>query len=163
MWIPYNFKTGIAVSLILFIFGLYLASLRYEDKSHFPKITGRITYLANAYKQLPTTHKGKMRYLALDTYPYIVELFVGKDFTDFSPAIEKIDSLKLGDQVTLYYEDTNQISSGGVNRSVQFIEKEGQVYFREGNKTYYIGFCSMLGSVLFLMVTIYLKKAGKLK
>lgn len=41
--------------------------------------------------------------LKVKGYPKTFELFIGKDFGDFSPEFEKIDDLKLGDKIDVFF------------------------------------------------------------
>ena len=159
---PTNFKKLLISLFILLCLGAYLTSIKFMSKDSFTKISGRITYLENHYHQYPLRDFGKFRYIALDTYPYIIELFVGKDAGDFSPEYENLGGLKTGDEITIYYDDDSDISKENINRTTEYIYKVNICYFHNGNNSFYVGIFILIMTCLGFIFLLYQKKKGKI-
>lgn len=113
--------------------------LNAKPKSEYSVIHSRINYLDQRYRDLPNRHFGKYRYLKVDAYPYPFELFIGKETGDFKPKFENIDALAVGDTVSIYGYQTPETEKEGINQHVQFIEKDGVLFFERGNAYNIIG------------------------
>lgn len=163
MSIPLNFRNLVIVALVLMCVGAYIFTIKLKDKDSFEKISGKIIYLDDSYQELPHRQKDKYRYLSIDTYQYIIEIFIGKDFGDFAPKFEKIDKLNIGDSITVYYEESSKIYKTGVNRSVEFIDKGAENYYEDGNRTFYVGGFIIVVSFSLIPFGYYLKKKGKIE
>ena len=81
------------------------------------------------YGDLPQRDFSKYRYLKIDNFSRPFELFVGKEGGDFSPALDKIDSLKSGDEVTIYYDENFRTVLEPVNRLPYFIDRGANPVF----------------------------------
>jgi hypothetical protein len=160
--IPLTYRSVILLAVGLIVFGLYLVSIKFKDKNSFEKKSGQLTYIADSYHDLPTRHVGKFRYLALDTYPYIIEVFIGKDFGDFGAKFEQVDNLKIGDTVTIYYQDGSYIAEEHINRTVKYIDSKGMSYFEDGNGNIYIGASISIISLVLFPLSYYAKKKGQI-
>lgn len=133
-----------------------------KGKTEFQTITGRITYLEKTYQELPNRHHGKFRYLAIENYPRTFELFVGKDFGDFKPQFERIDDLRAGDNIVVYFEENSNETDARLNRLIQFIDKDGQPYFVRGSKDKTGGYSIIVIGILLGGLIFYLKKTGRI-
>lgn len=131
--IPIRFRVIAIVSLILTGVFLFYIQRDSKEKNDYEKLTGILTYIEPEYGDYPVRHIGKYRYLQIESYPFPFEIFIGKDFGDFKPKFEQIDKLKTGDVVTLYYYETENDRRSGINRNVQFIDKNGISYFERGS------------------------------
>lgn len=130
-----------------------------KDKFDYNKATGTIEYFDKEFQNLPTLHKGDFRYLKISSYQYLFEIYEPNS----EPTEKKIDDLKVGDKIEAYFYETSNTRSIGLNRFMQFIDKDGQAYFIRN------GFQKQLGYVLIgicllinLMAFVFWKK-GKLK
>ncbi len=140
---------GISTLLFLGVSAYLRTGLKKEE---FQKITGRITYLEKAFQQFPTRDIGKYRYIRLDNYPEVFEIFIGKDRGDFKPDFEKIDSLKVGDEITVYQDDEG-IQRRSVNSIVSFIDRGNEAMFIRGDWRRTGAYIAIGGSlVIFLLV-----------
>jgi len=137
--IPINFRGIIVVSVVITVITIVYIQSNSKEKSEYEKNTGQITYLDKQLGNLPVRNFGKHRYLKIDSYEYPFEIFVGNESGDFKPKFEQIDKLKLGDTVTIYYYQTNDIIKDGINRFVQFMDKENISYFERGNSQKTLG------------------------
>lgn len=129
-----------------------------KPKSKFIKQTGIITYLGKTYADLPNRHHGKYRYLLFDGYPRVLELFIGKDPGDFSPNYENLDQLRLGDTITIYYDEPLNEKTEQVNRLAYFIDKGNTAYFIMGSRDKYIAYFVWGFSLLLAVVLVALKR-----
>jgi hypothetical protein len=163
VFLPFTFRSIIFVSFLISLSGIYILSIRLKDRSDFSLTTGRIVYYSNNLKEPSTERTGKLRYLAVDSYPFVMELFIGKDIGDFSPMYENIDSLQIGDLVSIYYEDNPKIRNKRINYSVQFIDKGSINYYERGNKTIYLGSFIIVCSLSIVGIGYYLKRKGKIE
>ncbi|MEP6512809.1 MAG: hypothetical protein ABJA79_02995 [Parafilimonas sp.] len=56
-----------------------------QKREKYEKINGRIYLIDKHFNNLPIRDNEKYRYIQIDTYPYIFEVFIGKDWGDFKP------------------------------------------------------------------------------
>ena len=134
MMIPFTFRAVLGVAIALMLLPLFFYYRNSRPKTDYASATGNITLLDKKYGSAPTgmTDPEKLRYIRVDGYPYVFEIFVGKDPGDITPEFEQIDSLRVGDNVTVYYYETDDARTTGVNRFAKFIDKDGKSYFEEG-------------------------------
>jgi hypothetical protein len=129
-----------------------------KEKTAFDNISGRLIYFEHSYEDFPNRNKDKYRYLALDNYPKVFEVFVGKDAGDFKPKFEQIDLLKKGDKITVYFDD----QADHINRLAYFIDRGNQPIFIKGswekNAAYFLAGLS----IGLLALLLALKRQGKI-
>ena len=160
--LPLRFRVIIALCIVISI-AMGIAMMRdSKPKYNYEQVSGTIVSIDNHFRNQPTHDVGKFRYLQLDTYPYILELFIGKDFGDFKPKFEQVDNLHTGDVVTVYYYDTNDIKSDGINRHVKFIDKAGENYFAAGSAMHYVGLFIIVSCILLSLLSYYGWKQNKI-
>lgn len=150
---------GVAIILAL---GFVILTRGQKQKHDFNSITARIISIGRTFPGAFNRHEEKTRYVQVGNYPKAFELFIGHDLGDFSPALEKIDALKVDDIVTVYYdeEETNAADDATVNRLAQFIDKDGQPYYIRGNKDKYGGYGIIAAGVLIGLTLLILKRKG---
>ena len=156
------FTKSIIGVIIIIVLGLFILIRGTKEKTEFQNITGRITYLNKTFEELPNRNQGKYRYLSIDSYSKVFELFIGKDFGDFKPKYEKIDDLKIGDNIVVYFDVDLNETDVRLNRLLQFIDKDGQPYFIRGSKDKTGGYFFIIIGILLSGLIIYLKKIGKI-
>lgn len=134
-----------------------------KEKNEFQSIAGKITYIDKVYENLPIRNHGKYRYLGLNNYPKIFEIFIGKDFGDFKPAYENLDSLKVGEDIIVYYDEVStQRTDNRINSLLQFLDKKDKPYFIRGNVDKYLGSMLIICGLAIGLLVIYFKKIGKI-
>lgn len=156
------FLQSLAGVFSIVVLSFYIFLRGNKNKFDFYQASGKITYLEKSYQDFPNRHYGKYRYLQIDKYSRVFELFAGKDFGDFKPDMEKIDELKMGDKITIFYDEITNRDDVRLNRLAQFIDKGKQPYFIRGSKDKYFGYFGIgiglvIGGWLF-----YLKSKGKI-
>ncbi len=148
------------VTIIVLAFGVLMRGQK--DKNEFYKAAGRVTYLAKTYQELPVRHAGKYRYLQIDTYPKVFEVFIGNESGDFKPDFEQIDQLKVGDPLLIYYDETPREDDTRINRLAQYIDKDQQPYYIRGSWDKYMGYFLMGTGVALGIWLLYLRSKGKI-
>lgn len=137
--IPLNLRGVIGTALAGSVLMLVFIKMNSKEKFEYESTIGQITYLDKQFGQLPTRDLGKFRYLVVDSYQYPFEIFVGSEAGDFKPKFEQIDNLRLRDKVTVFYYQVENTKVEGVNRFVQFIDKDNVSYFERGDSSKTIG------------------------
>jgi hypothetical protein len=162
MIIPFNFRSVLAVALGLIGISLYFLYYNSRDKSEYSVVTGQITLLAQEYGRWPIRNHGKFRYLQVEGYPYVFEIFIGKDPGDFSPKFEQIDSLKKGDIVSMYYYETDDTRAVELNRFAKFIDKDNRSFYEDGSSAKAVTMFIVVVGVLLVGGSALLWKKGKM-
>ena len=147
-------------SITILLAGLLLLFQAHQTREDMLQVTGPLLAVERQLAGHPDRHIGKLRYLKVGGYDQYFEVFIGKDPGDFSPALERIDSLRTGDVVTVYYVEDLLSSEAArdeaINRLAQFIDRQQRPYFVRGNKDRYgsyffmgVGLC-LIGSLVIL-------------
>ncbi|WP_223650227.1 hypothetical protein [Hymenobacter psoromatis] len=152
---------GFSICLLLCLFTLYRNQ---KTKNQFQHLTGTITALTKSLKieGYSSPDKEPIRYLQIQDSLPIFRLFIGEDIDGSKPSFERVDELRAGDVVTVYY-DKNYLNSNSdvVSNLAYFVDKGQQAYFIRGNKDnevyYLISIC-----LIVIAVSYFLKKAGKI-
>ena len=152
------------IGCILIIgFGIYLSVRSGTEKNEFENVTGKIDYFE---KTFGNSNKRDHRFIHITDYELVFDIFIGKQTGDFSPQFEQLDNLKIGDEVTVYFADKTPLQKNqnlSLNKTVQFIDKNGEAYFIRGNKDKY-GACFFIGiGILTMLMLLIGKKRGKIK
>lgn len=153
-------KSTFSLAGVLILAG-YLYTRGEKDRSGFNKVTGKVVYYENSYEGLDKDST-KFRYIILDSYPRIFELFTGKDWGDFKPVLEQLDKLKTGDNITIYYDDNQYTENDQVNRLASFVDRGNEVLFVKGgwDKVLAKVLAGMVAAIFALMLV--LKEKGKI-
>ncbi|WP_138992788.1 hypothetical protein [Larkinella sp. C7] len=133
-----------------------------KDKNEFHSISGKIIYQGKQFEQHPNRDLGKYRYIQVKEYPYPFEIFIGKDAGDFKPKFERIDELKVGEVITVYYDETQNTKDERLNRLVQYIDRKTEPYYARGTWDKTLGKFIIVCGLLIATAVFFLKKAGKL-
>lgn len=133
-----------------------------KDRSAFQKISGKIVSIENSFERYPGKDTSKFRYILINNYPIPFEIFVGKSKYDFKPNVEQISLLKVGDSLTIYFDEKYTTKNEPVNNLAYFIDRKSEVIFVKGNagKIFFLGFIIFCG--ILLVVITFLKKKGKI-
>ena len=136
---------GLAGVMIMSVFLFVRAG---KEKSDFNKISGEIISLEK------TNTKNRLLQIENRTF----ELFTGKDAGDFKPAFERIDELKPGDKITVYFDEQDD----PINRLAYFIDKGNEPYFIKGSWEKGLAyFLAGLCMAIFILLLV-LKRLGQL-
>lgn len=149
----------IFASIIVLGLGIFVTVNNSKDKTEYDKSTGTIEYYNKEFQNLPTRHKGDFRYLKIDTYPYLFEIYEPNS----EPTANTIDDLVVGDEIDIYYYETSDTRNIGLNRFTQFIDKNGQPYFVRSGFQKQLGYVVIGLSILLNLMAFVFWKKGKLK
>ena len=142
--------------------GFLLFTRADKSKSSFQNVSGIITSFSNSIESFPDKDSSKFRYLQLDNSPKTFELFIGKGSGDFRPKFEKIDDLKIGDSVLIYFDENYKTQQDPINRLVYFIDKGGEAIFIKDGFEKYLA-CFIIGiSLISILTLVILKRKGKI-
>ncbi|QYA24521.1 hypothetical protein G3I01_03020 [Gramella sp. MT6] len=159
------YRKSLISCLLILVFGIYLTTRGTKEKTEFESITGPIDYFDETFQEITYGGKGDHRFIHVAGAPVVFELFVGKATGDFSPKFENLDALRPGDEITVYYADKTPFQKNvdlRLNKTVQFIDKDGEAYFIRGNKDKYGGYSAIGFSILMSGGLFILKKTGKI-
>jgi hypothetical protein len=154
-----SFRGATIVSIALMGCGMAIVLMNAKDKLAYTKNTGTIQYLDTKYEQLPFRHRGDYRYLKVDTYPFVFEIYQPNS----EPTRMTIDSLQVGDNIDIFYYETADTRNIRLNRFTQFIDKEGQPHFVRNRFKQKLGWAIVGLSVLLNALAFLFWKKGKLK
>jgi len=148
----------IFASIIVLGLGIFVIVNNSKDKTEYDKSTGTIEYLDKEFQNLPTRHKGDFWYLKVGSYPYLFEIYEPNS----EPTERKIDDLKIGDKIDIYYYETSDTRNIGLNRFTQFIDKDKKPYFIRNGFQEQLGFVIIGLCVLLNIMAFGFWKKGKL-
>jgi hypothetical protein len=148
--------------LLCFGIGIFLITRANKPKIDFQKLTGKITYLLNKLPNEEVRRDGKERYLQIENSDRVFNIFVGKDWSDFKPKFEIIDSLKVGDNIDLYFDDNSITESNQINNLTQYIDSNGKVFFIKGKMDETFGKFIIGISALSILILYLLKRYDKI-
>ena len=148
----------ILASIIVLGLGIFVIIYNSKEKNEYDKSTGTIEYFDKEFQNLPNRNKGDFRYLKIDSYPYLFEIYEPNS----EPTEKKIDDLIVGDKIDIYYYETSNTINEGLNRFTQFIDKEEQPHFIRSGFQKQLGYIIIALSVLINLLAFVLWKKRKL-
>jgi len=134
-----------------------------KHKSEFQTVSGRLTSLTNINEGFPNLDTAKFRYLEVAGYPKTIELFIGKGSGDFRPQFERIDDLKINDQLTIYFDESSDTRTDPINRLVYFIDRGKEPIFIKGDWEKYLAYVVWGICAATLAALIVLREKGKIE
>lgn len=153
--LPFKFRIVLTVFVILAIGSSYLLFQDTKEKSDYKQVTGSVFYFSDKYGTLPSRDLGKYRYLQIEGYPYVFEIY-------FDGVDNKLNELKLGDLVTAYYYETGNTHKESINRFLQFIDKEGMEIYKRNSVMPTLGAVLIGLCVAFSILSYVLYRKGKM-
>ena len=156
------FKKSIVALLFAIVTCFFFLQRADKAKTSFSKSNGVIISLNKVNDNYPGKDSLKFRYLQIDNYPKPFELFIGKNAGDFKPKFENIDNLKLGDSITVYFDESYKTQNKPVNNLVYFIDKGQESFFIEGNSKKNLIYGIIVFCLIFILVLLILKKKGRI-
>lgn len=149
----------IFASVLALGIGLFVTINNSKNKQEYEKKSGEIEYFDLKFENLPTRHKGDFRYLKIDTYPFVFEIYEPNSV----PTQMTIDNLSVGDKIDIYFYETSDTRNCGLNRFTQFIDKDNQPYFIRNGFQKQLGIFIIGLSVLLNVIAFVFWKKGNLK
>ena len=146
----------------MLVISIYLLNNTRKDKQSFQNITGQIIFLSKTYGNLPLRDTGKFRYIKIDLYDKPFEIFVGSDPGDFKPTLNKIDSLRKGDLITVYFDENDKTINDSVNRLAYYIDRAKHPVFIFSPSLIYVAYFCIGISAIMMVVVLVGKLSGKI-
>ena len=149
----------IGAAILSMIMSGYLMTRSEKPRENFIHQKGTISYLSPIHPlKLQSASRPKDIYLILNEYERVFELFIGTDKGDFSPRINRLTELKIGDRIDIYFEETNKTITQPVNRLLQYLDKNGEPYYLRSKVDKYLGYFILGCSGLLLILGIYVRR-----
>lgn len=149
----------IFASLMVLGLAIFVTINNSKEKLEYDKATGIIEYYDKEFQNLPTRHKGDYRYLKINSYPYLFEIYKPNSV----PTEKTIDDLTLGQEIDIYYYETSDTRNIGLNRFTQFIDKNHKPHFIRSGFQKQLGYLIIGLSLLLNVMAFVFWKKGKLK
>ena len=159
---PHNLRAVIAIALFLAAWFVWLMHLDSKPKKDYDAITGRIMFFDKQYQNLPLRDFGKYRYLKIDSYTYPFEMYIDDESGNHNPKLEQVENLKAGDTITVCYYETDNTREVGINRFLEFIDKNKVQIFKRGNVSGVLGTIMLGACGLLIIVAIEFYKRKRL-
>lgn len=160
---PHIFVKSIYGVITIITLSSYIFFRGIKEKKDFNKISGIVVYNDNSFEDWPNRDFGKYRYLKIDNFQSMFQIFIGKDFGDFKPELELIDSLRIGDQIDIYYDTNEMESDSRINNLIQYIDKDSTPYFIKGNQDKIFGIILFVIGIVVLLTLLILKRQNKIE
>jgi hypothetical protein len=157
--IYYSFRGLLIIALIIISIGFLIVYQNGKKKTNYLKSTGKIEFLNKKYQNLPFRDTDDYRYLKIKNYPYLFEIYE----PNHKPNPLKIDDLKIGDIIDVYYYETENTKEEKINRYIQFIDKSNKAYFIRDGFQKQGGIIVVFLGIIIIIISFELWKRGKLE
>jgi len=148
-------------TLFIISMGLYFLFWSKKELNEFNQVTGPITLLSETHPDATGRPDPKDRYVEVGGFEKAFELYLGGDVGDFLPEFEAYSDLKLGDTITVFYNETPAfVNPGGTSDKIivftQQINKNGKPHYLRGDMNiYFANFFIVFGILLALFLYFY--------
>lgn len=144
------------------LMAIYLITRSDKPRGDFLYHKGEISYLSRVNPFRPESEpREKDFYLILNEYERVFELFTGTDNGDFSPRVNKLSELNIGDEIEIYFEENPKTKNEQINRLLQYLDKNGELHYLRSKADKYIGYFVLGSSGLLLLLGLYMKVNSK--
>jgi hypothetical protein len=147
----------LAICIALAGMFIYLMWRDTRPRDSYEHVTGKLTYLAKTFSDKPYRDFGKYRYVKLDNFNTTFEVYADEQAA-------RMDSLKIGDDVTVWYITYGAIEENPGGMIPKYIYKGQKLYFgNDGDLIVQMGW-AVIG-ILFLTCVLGYRwyKKGKIK
>lgn len=127
-----------------------------KNKSNLRRVDGRVVSLKNSNKHYEGKDSSNYRFLEITNYEKPFEIFLGKEPWDFKPDLQNIDAIKVGDSLSLYYDESLNTRGSFINNLTYFIDRNGKEMFVRGNSDRLKIYGLLIVTVLLCSLVIYL-------
>jgi hypothetical protein len=154
------FIKSLIASIGITVFGIYLYVGSLKTKNEYETVSGRIDYIGESFDNLSPRDT---RFIHIEGYPQVFQVFVGKETGDFSPKFEQLDKLKIGDAVIAYHSGTlafQKNKDARLDKHLEYLDKDNKPYYIKGDKNK-LGGLFFIGAGIFLTVGLLILKSLK--
>lgn len=163
MFIPYphNLRgvVGVLVGVILCMIWIMYVNLK--SKSAYASLTSPVISLKRGTEHYRFRDNKEFRYLKIQGYKYPFEIYISND-KNKAVANTGVDAIETGDTITIYFYETDNTREAGINRFVQFIDKDGKMIFKRSGIVQTVGMFTIGLCVITIIVTIELYRRKKI-
>ncbi|MDB5123633.1 MAG: hypothetical protein JWP94_1762 [Mucilaginibacter sp.] len=153
--IPARFRFLLAFCLVTVIPVIIFIKSNSKPKSDYIHITGKLIYRDSVMGNLPFRDKGSYRYIKIENYQFPFQIYAEKQGAS-------IDSLNVGDVVTVYFYENRFTKESGINNFLQYLEKDNKIYFKRTDFAKNVGYV-IIGLLIVSIAFFYvLYKKGKM-
>lgn len=145
-------------AILSLVAAIYLVTRSDKPRADFIHQSGEIVYLSRINPlQKESDARTKDIFLVLNNYDRVFELFTGTETGDFSPRVNRLAELRVGDKVDIYFEENNKSASQPSNRLLQYLDKNGELIYRRSNADQQVGYFIIGCSGLLFILGIHLR------
>ncbi|MEO5889051.1 MAG: hypothetical protein ABIQ31_02305 [Ferruginibacter sp.] len=156
------FLKSVGALIFTIALGVFVFLRAGKSKGSFQQISGVVIACSNSNKSYPGKDTSRYRYLQIDNFYKTFELFIGKSSGDFKPQLEKLDILKAGDSVTVFFDTNFDTPEDPVNRLAYFIDKDREPVFIKGGGEKPLAYVLVGLSLATILALVILRKKGKI-
>ncbi len=158
---PHNLRGIVGVLLVLILLMIWVMYMNSRPKSGYTSLTTSVVFLKKGIEHYKFRNNEDFRYLKVQGYLYPFKIYVESHGKLPAPNVA-VDSLAPGDVVTIYYYETDNTRETGMNRFMQFIDKEGKHVFKRSDLSYRVGIFTIGLCVVSIIIMIELYRRNKI-
>ena len=146
-------------AVFLFLLGsIYLISRSDKPREDFLYEKDTVAYISQVNPFKPDSGPmDKKVYLLLNEYERVFEMFTGTDKGVFSPRVNKLNNIVVGDEIEIYFEENSRSKGNQVNNLLQYLDKDGELHYLRSKADKYIGYFILGCTVLLFGIGCYMK------
>ncbi|AMM51875.1 hypothetical protein TH61_12765 [Rufibacter sp. DG15C] len=147
-------------ALVILVLGVHTLIWGRQELSEMEQVRGPITHILKKHPAFPYKNDPKDRYLHIAGFDKAFNVYLGGDSDDFLPEFQSIAKLKVGDTVTVYYQESPGLmqSPGAQGDVIAFtyqIERGGQIHYLRGDSNVYLAYFLIFMGGLIAAVLFY--------
>lgn len=127
-----------------------------KNKSNLRRADGMVVSLKNSNKDYEGKDSFNYRFLEITNYEKPFEIFLGKESGDFKPDLQNMDVIKVGDGISIYYDESLHTRGSSVNNLTYFIDRNGEDMYVRGESARFKIYGLIMGAILLSSFAIYL-------
>ena len=127
-----------------------------KNKTNLNMVNGIVLSLKNTLLHYEGKDSSNYRFLEITNYEKPFEIFLGKYSWDFKPDLQKVDQLKIGDSVKIWYDESFATSGSQFNNLTYFIERDGEGIYVRGKSSALKVYGLLIFTIFFSLTVIYL-------
>ncbi len=125
-----------------------------KNKANLRRVNG--ISLKNSNKSYEGKDSFNYRFLEITNYKKPFEIFLGKESGDFKPDFQNVDVIKVGDSISIYYDESLHTRSSFVNNLTYFIDRNEEAIYVKGKSAAIKVYGLLIFTILMSAIIIYL-------
>lgn len=127
-----------------------------KNKSNLRRVDGMVVSLKNSNKDYEGKDSFNHRFLEITNYEKPFEFFLGKESGDFKPDLQNVDVIKVGDSISIYYDESLHTRGSSVNNLAYFIDRNEEGIYVKGRSAAIKVYGLLMFTILMSSIIIYL-------